>query len=289
VEFHSSALVLATGAQQPISRLFDENVAGTPLLPRFADKTVQSGDFLSRSGSEEILERSAQRRLRKVAIVGGSHSAIASANFFMHGPHGIPFAPASITVLHRGPFRLTYSSRAEALSDGYDTFGLEDICPKSARVFPLAGMRSDSRELLRRYWGLGGLQPDDRLRLVSLEATRYAEADAILEEADLIVAALGYRPRALPLFDGTGALRLLSERGASPLVDGCSRVLSSHGSAIPGVFAIGLAAGYPLAAVHGEPSFRGHANGLALWQSDIGQDVVSQLLEIIPAQGSDLG
>lgn len=49
--------------------------------------------------------------------------------------------------------------------------------------------------------------------------------------------------------------------------------------AIPGAFAIGLSAGYPLAGAHGERSFTGEANGFALWQSDIGEALVAAILE----------
>lgn len=282
VHFHSRTLVIATGAHQPVGRLFDEPVAGVPLLPRFAHKTVQSADFLSDAGLEKIAERLSDQSSPRVAIVGGSHSAIASAHACMQGSLGISFGPASVTVLHRGLLRLTYASAEEALSDGYDAFGSADICRKTGRVFPLAGFRSDSRDLLRRYWGLGGLKPDNRLRLMRLEESRYREANRVLEEADLIVAALGYRPRALPLFEGENKpLDLQSDSGTAPLVDINSRVLDSTGQPIPGVFAIGLAAGYPLAGVHGESSFTAQANGLALWQSDIGANLVSQLLDAI--------
>jgi hypothetical protein len=113
-----------------------------------------------------------------------------------------------------------------------------------------------------------------------LEEGRFEEANDILRRADLIVAALGYRPRALPLFDHSGEpLYLLSDTKVGTLVDKRSRVLDSTGRPIPGVFAMGLAAGYPLAVTHGEPSFTDQANGLALWQSDIGEDLVSQLLD----------
>ncbi len=280
-EFHSRALVLATGAHQPIERLYSERVAGAALLPRFAHKTIQSSDFLGRAGPKKMTELLGHREFPKVAIVGGSHSAIASAHLCLQGPRGISFGPASITVLHRSQLRLTYASPKDALADGYAAFGPEDICSKTGRVSPLAGFRCDSRDLLRRQWGLGGLQPDERLQLLRLEESQYAAANKILEEADLIVAALGYRPRALPLFDtAKEPLRLLCERGVGPLVDGRSRVLNAAGDPIAGVFALGLSAGYPLAGIHGESNFSGQANGMALWQGEVGEDLVAQILEL---------
>ena len=49
---------------------------------------------------------------------------------------------------------------------------------------------------------------------------------------------------------------------------------------MPGAFGIGLAAGFvPWGRLGGEPSFRGKANGLWLWQNDVGQMIVDQVLD----------
>ena len=51
------------------------------------------------------------------------------------------------------------------------------------------------------------------------------------------------------------------------------------GAPVPGAFGIGLAAGYvPSGQLGGERSFRGQANGLWLWQNDVGRIIVDQLL-----------
>ena len=280
--FHSLALVIATGAFQPVNRLFEQKVAGNPLLPRYAEKTIQSGEFLGIQGRKKANEILGGKVNPKVAIVGASHSAISSADLCLHQFEHIPFEPESITVLHREALRLTYASPEEAWADGYSTFGSDDICPKTGRVFPLAGFRSDSRELLRHHWQLGSLKSDNRLRLLPLEQNRFEEANAILDEADMIIAAFGYRPRALPLFDhASNSLSLFCERGVNPLVNDQSLILDADACPIPGLFGIGLSDGYPLSGVHGEPSFTGQANGLALWQSDIGENLVKQLLKLI--------
>ncbi len=113
-------------------------------------------------------------------------------------------------------------------------------------------------------------------------------AASILDEADLVVAALGYQPHALPLIDARGrAIRLRCEgpvRGA--MVDDLCRVVDPEGIAVPGVFGIGLAAGFvPHGQLGGEASFRGQANGLWLWQNDVGQLIVEQILSACPAAG----
>jgi hypothetical protein len=279
IDFRSRAIVLATGAHQPLSRLYENTVAGAPLLPRFGHKTIQSAQFLKQAATQTWMPLLAGRPHPRVAIVGGSHSAIASAYVCLNDLAGITFGDQSITVLHRRKLRLTYASPADALQDKYDEFGPTDICPKTGRVFPLAGFRSDSRELVRGQWGLGGLEPDRRLRLFRFDESQFGQVNTILEEADLIISAMGYLPRALPLFNHNDeVLHLLSDHGAGPLVDKYCRVLDSTRTPIAGAFAMGLAAGYPLGGVHGEPSFNGEANGLALWQSDIGETLIHQLL-----------
>ena len=285
VQFRSTAIVLAAGAEQPRSRLYAEEIAGVPLLPRFADKTIQSSEFLGLRADAAIAALVGERSVRTIAIVGGSHSAMSSAVVSLRKTLRGLAACQTVTVLHRGPLRLTYSSTTAACSDGYYAFSAQDVCPKTGRVYPLAGFRNDSRELLRHHWQLGGLPPEDRLRLFRLEPSTHDEANKLLEGADLIVAALGYRPRALPLFDRNGAqFPLHSELGTAPLVDGQCRVLGATGREIPGIFGLGLAAGYPLAGVHGEPSFKGQANGLALWQGEVGAQLVNNVLEFIRAR-----
>lgn len=281
-DLEAESLVLATGAHQPPERLLYEPVCGRPLLPRFAGKTIQSSALLSSGGEgAAIAARLAALPSPKVAIVGASHSAVACARMLLDdAPPGLRFGEGGVSVLHRQPLRLTYASEAAALADGYTAFGPGDVCARTGRVFPLAGFRSDARDLLRRAWGLGGCGPEPRLRLHRLGHGPDAEAERILEEADLVVSALGYRPRALPLFDAGGErIALLSETSASaPLVDNRSRVLAADGSPVEGVFGIGLAAGFPLRGTHGEESFEGQANGLSLWHGEIGAAIARDIL-----------
>ena len=284
IELEAGSLVLATGAREPPDRLLREVVAGGPLLPRFAGKVVQSSALLSPAGAAAAVGRLAAGAAPNVAIVGGSHSAVACARLLLDDSPGLRFGEGGVTVLHRHPLRLTYASEAAALAEGYTAFGPADVCARTGRVFPLAGFRSDARDLLRRAWGIGGCGPEPRLRLHRLGRGPDAEAERILAEADLIVAALGYRPRALPLFDAEGQRIVLHAETAAgaALVDARSRVLAADGSPLEGVFGIGLAAGFPLRGTHGETSFEGQANGLSLWHGEIGAAIVRDLLAARP-------
>jgi dTDP-4-amino-4,6-dideoxygalactose transaminase len=282
---HSRNVVLATGASQPAERLRAEIVAGANLVERWGEKLLQSSDVLTVSGFAAISARlAALGRSPRVVIIGGSTSAAAVAYALLNRMPGVPFGPNAVTIAHRRPLRIFYPSVDAALADGYTEFGPDDICPVSGRVFRLAGFRLDSRELIMRARGIGGRPPEPRLQLHRL-GIHDAASRSLLDNADLVIAALGYRPRALPVFDQADHLvPLLAQTSPqAPLVDGSCRVLDALSNPLPGLFAIGLAAGFvPHGKLGGEPSFRGQANGLWLWQSDVGGLIVDAILDSSP-------
>ena len=129
--------------------------------------------------------------------------------------------------------------------------------------------------------GIGGRPPEPRLCLHRLSGADDPVAARLLAEAHLIVAALGYRPRALPILGLRGEpVKLLAQTlEMLPMVDGECRVLEAAGEPLPQLFGIGLAAGFvPRGRLGGEPSFVGQANGLWLWQNDVGAMIVNALL-----------
>jgi hypothetical protein len=136
--------------------------------------------------------------------------------------------------------------------------------------------------MVLRALAIGGRVPDPRLALFRIDRHDAAETRAVIEAADLVIAATGYRPHAMPLFDAAGMpIALACDADVpGPLVDRHCRVLAADGSVVEGAFAIGLAAGFvPWGALGGESSFRGNANGLWLWQNDVGQMIVEQVLD----------
>ncbi len=280
-------LVSATGADQPDSRIRTAMVGGTPLA-HHAGRLLQSGDVLAAGGLRVVAERLRHAAEPSVAIVGGSTSAVSVAHAVLNRLSGVPLGTGAVTLLHRRPLRLTYANEAAARADGYDDFGPDDICPVSLRVFRLGGFRLTQRELVMRARGIGGRPPEPRLRLHRLLTTAVDdEARRILDRATVVVAALGYRPRALPLQDAAGtpiALGVDAVPGGR-LVDRECRILDASGAPIERAFAIGLAAGFvPDGALGGEPSFRGQANGLWLWQNDVGLLIVSAVLADRPIE-----
>jgi Pyridine nucleotide-disulphide oxidoreductase len=276
----SRNVVLATGASQPVERLRSEQVAGVNLVDRYGQRLLQSSDVLSTSGFAAIREKFvALGRPPRVAIIGGSTSAAAVAHALLNRMPEVPFGPGGVSLLHRRELRIYYPTVEAALADGYTEFGPDDICPISGRVFRLGGFRLDSRELIMRARGIGGRKPEPRLHLHRLGVDDAASLQ-LLDDADLVIAALGYRPRALPVFDQAGKrVPLYAETSPQArLVDHHCRVLDAGGNPLPHLFAIGLAAGFvPHGKLGGEPSFRGQANGLWLWQSDVGGLIVDAI------------
>ena len=277
----SRNVVLATGATQPVERLRREVVAGVNLVERCGQRLLQSGEVVSTAGFAAVAARLAGLgRPPRVAIVGGSTSAAAIAFAMLNRMPGVTFGPGGLTILHRRELRIFYPNVEAALDDGYTEFGSNDICPVSGRVFRLSGFRLDSRELIMSARGIGGRPAEPRLQLHRLGQDDAASL-ALLDNADLVIAALGYRPRALPVFDEAGGrVSLQSETGPQArLVDDHCRVMDASGNPLPHLFAIGLAAGFvPHGKLGGEPSFRGQANGLWLWQNDVGAMIADAIL-----------
>lgn len=290
-EDHSLAarnILIATGAHQPAERLDSELVGGARLTDRYGSRLLQSDEALSRAGLERIADMVAGKASPRVAIIGGSTSAVSLAAALLSRMPQIRFGAGGVTLLHRRPLRIYYPTRAAALADGYTEWTEEDICPLSGRVFRFAGFRLDSRELIMAARGIAGRPAEPRLRLHQLRPDD-AEALGIMDQGDVVVAAFGYRPRGLPVFDGHGnAIRLRAETGwAAPMVDDQCRVTDADGVAIPGLFGMGLAAGFlPGGRLGGEPSFHGQANGLWLWQTDVGLLIVDA---VMGPQANNLG
>ena len=269
-------IVIATGGHQPLDRLAGQDVAGRTLQELAGDRLIQSDDALSIGGMDKVADLLGGKRSPRIAVAGGSTSAIATIVRLLRT--GLPFGAGGVTLLHRRPLRPFYPSIEAAQAEGFTDFGPDDICPVSGFVYRLAGFRLEARDLVLRMLGVDGRTPDPRVATHCIDGHDMAAQD-ILRDADLVIAALGYRPFALPLSDTNGPIALAAHRGAA-MVDKHCRVVGDDGSALPGVYGIGLAAGFvPWGAMGGEKSFVGQANGLWQWQNDVGLMIVDQLLQ----------
>ena len=230
---HTSSLIcrhviLATGAEQPMARLAQERLGGESILTRCGDRLLQSGDVLGTGGLAQVAARLAGRKHPRVAVIGGSTSAAAVCHALLHRLPGVRFGDGALTLLHRRALRIYYPDTGSALAEGYTEFTADDLCPVSGRVFRFAGFRLDSRELLMQVRGIGNRPAEPRMVLHALQEVD-PEGLQILDAADIVVAAMGYRPRAALVQDRSGApITLLAHTGPqAPLVDGACRVLDA--------------------------------------------------------------
>ncbi|MET0425229.1 MAG: hypothetical protein ABW046_15205, partial [Actinoplanes sp.] len=243
-EVRSEQVVTALGGYQDRAAALAAPGLG---LADHAAKVLLTGEVLTADGPDRLEQRLAAAGNRRVVIIGGSHSAF-SAAWVLLNRVSTTFAPGDITMLHRRPPRLFYPTAADAHADGYTDFGPADRCPLTGRVYRLAGLRWDSRELLRRIWSVGGAPAEDRVRLRRLDTLTEDAVAGLLAEAAVIIPAFGYRPATIDLRDADGRpIPLLGAGpGTPPLVDDRCRVLDASGAPVPGLYGIGLASGFTL-------------------------------------------
>ncbi|MDF7776965.1 DegT/DnrJ/EryC1/StrS family aminotransferase [Sphingomonas sp. AOB5] len=277
----TASIVIATGGYQSREHIEAEQVAGTTLGELAGRRLMLGDDFLAIGGVDRLRERIADNRSPRIAIIGGSTSAMAAAALILKASPALELGAGALLLYHRRPLRPFYHSVEAAWDDGFTDFGPDDVCPVSGFVYRLAGFRLEARELILRMLAVGGRAPDPRMALRQIGGNE-EDIRAEIAGADVVIGALGYRPRALPLFDAAGErIALMADAPGRPrLVDQQCRVLDAEGRPVPGVYGIGLASGHvPDGKLGGESSFSGKANGLWLWQNDIGLMIVDQLLE----------
>lgn len=276
----SDRIVVATGGYQTDEQIAAKRVAGMPLGVMAGRRLMRSDALLRQGGVAAARDRLRGCRAPRIAIVGASTSAIAAAVLLLKSEPAFAFGAGAITIVHRQPLKPFYPTIAAAHAEGFHDFDENDICPVSGFVLRLAGLRLESRELVLRMLALGGRTPDPRVATHRIAGDHDAAARAIIEGADLVVGALGYRPRCVPLIGVDGTPLALAHHAGRPMVDRHCRLLDATDRPVPGAYGIGLSAGFvPWGKLGGEASFRGQANGLWLWQNDVGQMIVDQLLE----------
>lgn len=276
----SDRIVVATGGYQTDEQVAAKRVVGMPLGVMAGRRLMRSDIVLRQGGIAAVQERLRACRAPRIAIVGASTSAIAAAVLLLKSQPGFAFGAGAITIVHRQPLKPFYPTIAAAHAEGFHDFDENDICPVSGFVLRLAGLRLESRELVLRMLSLGGRTPDPRVTTHRITGDHDAAARAIIEGADLVIGALGYRPRCVPLIGVDGTPLSLAHHVGRPMVDRHCRLLDATDRPVPGAYGIGLSAGFvPWGRLGGEASFRGQANGLWLWQNDVGQMIVDQLLE----------
>lgn len=263
----AATAIMALGGWQ--TACWSELMPGMTLEPWRAK--VMPSDALLRQGGAFLTRRllSHARGRPRAVILGGAHSAFSSAWFLLNCLPGIRFGIAGIRILYRSEPRVFFPSRAAAAEENY-SFREEDVCPATGRVFRLSGLRGDGRATYRRIRGVGGAEPEVRAAMQPMRAMSRSGLRRLLDAADLIVPAFGYRMMTLPVLDASHRAVPLVPSG--PAVGPDSRLLTAGGHALPNVFGIGLGSNFrPWGPMAGEPSFRGQQNSLWLYQNGLGE------------------
>jgi hypothetical protein len=270
------SVVFGLGGHQDLA-----SVLGTEILPGVRlgdqprDKILPSGRLLTDAGVADAMRILAAAPHRRAIILGGSHSAFSAAWVLLNALPGFSFGDGDLTILHRRPLRVFYASEQAARDDDF-VFAERDVCPTTRRVHRMGGLRHDGRELWRRISGRPGTVPEPRARTLALADPDLTPArlKRMLDEAALIVPALGYRFNTLPVFDADGLrVPLMADEGKCA-VDRESRMVRGDGTPFDNLFGVGLGSGYrPWGDMAGEPSFDGHQNSLWLYQNGLGRQV----------------
>jgi hypothetical protein len=192
-------------------------------------------------------------------------------------------ADHDVAVISRSPIRIYYTNAEEACADGYAFDPVWDVCPISGRVNRYGGLRGRAATLAK-----ASLHPADYgsspVRLVQLAARRGGEvechsAEIILSEADVIVSACGFEAALPPIQRADGSSLTAAQDPTGTIVTSTGHLVDEHGVAHPELIAYGLGAGLgPIGDVGGEPSYARRADGVWLYQHDVGQIVLSELL-----------
>jgi hypothetical protein len=122
--------------------------------------------------------------------------------------------------------------------------------------------------------------PEPRIRMLSLAdpALSVEQLRRLFDEAALIVTAVGYRLRTVPVFDSAGRPMGLAADQGQRAVERDSRLRLTDGGSLPNVFAMGLGSGYlPWGRMGGEAGFDGQQNSLWLYQNDLGAVVYDEV------------
>lgn len=272
----AKAAILALGGRQVLADSIDR-----PLLPSVTlgdvdrQKLIFSDTLFTPAGYARAVALLSQASRRRVVILGGRHSAFCAAWLLTERCPPNFFGTGDVAILCRRVAPIFYRSREEAEGDGA-IVTKADICPKTRRVHRFGGMRGDGREMWRRIRRRPGTVPEDRVRIVALSEPPLSSASLrrMLDEAALVVPALGYRSATIPIFDAEGRRLPLSADHGGAAVDRDARILLTTGQALPTIFGIGLGTGYrPWGPMGGEANFAGQLNSLWLYQNHIGEVV----------------
>lgn len=260
-------IVVATGGVPKTLPIENENFANAISLDQYKEKIVHS-DRVLKFGLEDEMKLKLKNH-PKVVILGGSHSAFSVAHYLLNGNEDIPFNSADIQIWATNIPKIYFNNKEEAHANGYYDFGEAEFCPITRKLYRLAGLRMDGRELYMRMLGLGETEREKRV-VHNVYTDQMVEIKKQLDTASVVISAYGYRLNMIPFYDANGIEIYFEGAKTNHWVNDNCELLDENGNVVPNVFATGLATGFiPNGELGGEPSFRGQTNGIWYYQNAI--------------------
>ncbi|RZT14397.1 NADPH-dependent L-lysine 6-monooxygenase-like protein [Mycobacterium sp. BK558] len=253
-------------------------VGGRPWIPPSLADVVGSGRDLVHSDAllrGRPLPTANPTEARQVAIVGGAHSAFASAISLLANDPEHRLRDGAIRVVHRAPIRMTYPDIAAAVADGA-AINERDVCPRTKRVHRFGGLRGESARLWQRA------RDGDERRVELVHVHNLATTAQLCRDADLIIAATGYVNASIELvpelFDPREG-RYDQDAKPRPRIDKVGQFIDRSGRLVDGLYCVGLGAGHRrVPQSGGEPSFTGSVDGVWFYQTIVAPAVVASIL-----------
>ncbi len=272
---NSKNVIIATGGM-PLhinteSTLFD----GTIALHNFSANSLHSDSILKYGIPENQLIK--LKKKSKIVILGGSHSAFSVAHLLLTSKEQYNFESGDIKIWCNSLPKIYFPTREDAIAHGYFEFTENDFCPVTKKLYRLAGLRMDGRELYMKMLGLNGT---DMEKCVDLKTytDQQTELEMDLNEATLIILANGYKLNIFPFYTEKNNLIKFEGEETNHWVNQNCEMLDDLGEIIPNLFATGLATGFiPKGELGGEPSFDGQTNGIWYYQNAIAERIINNL------------
>ena len=86
VQFRSKAIILSNGASQMLHPLFYKTWFPFMKTPSNKEKVIISDHFLKRDVYKSVMTKIVENKLKKIVIIGGSHSGYSCAWLMLNGP-----------------------------------------------------------------------------------------------------------------------------------------------------------------------------------------------------------
>lgn len=268
-------IVITTGGiPQPIvneNAVFAKNIS----LLQFQNKSIHSDNIL-KSGVPDNFKNELTKK-PKVVILGGSHSSFSVAHFLLHANDSWNFSTDDIKIWCNTLPKVYFNTKEEAIVNSYSDFTDNDFCPITKKLYRLAGLRMDGRDLYMQILGLGGVKKETRVKL-QVYTNQENEITEDLRNATLIILAYGYKLNIFPFYNKEGERLKFKGEDTNHWVNENCELLNENGDVISNVFASGLATGFiPNGDLGGEPSFGGQTNGIWYYQNAIADLIINNL------------